>query len=65
MRSVALLALFCAALAASGCVVEPTTPAPAPRVEVIPAQPVGAVRWAPGHWAWRGGAWAWIPGHWV
>ena len=64
MRSVALLAAACAALVASGCVVA-TTPMPPPRVEVIPAQPVGAVHWVPGHWAWRGGVWGWVPGHWV
>ncbi|HET8576057.1 MAG TPA: hypothetical protein VFO18_03080 [Methylomirabilota bacterium] len=61
-----------AGLLLAGCVVaEPVPvvvrtppPAPPPRVEVVPVQPVPGHVWVQGHWAWRNGAYAWVPGHW-
>lgn len=39
-------------------------PAPAPRVEVIPAAPSVGYTWVPGFWQWNGRDYNWIPGYW-
>lgn len=39
-------------------------PAPAPRVEVVPAVPAVGYTWVPGFWQWNGRDYNWIPGYW-
>ncbi len=73
--SVSIRQMLCGVLlfAAAGCAVyEPAMvatppPLPAPRVEVMPAQPGPAYVWVAGHWAWRGPrrGYVWVPGYWA
>jgi len=37
---------------------------PAPRQEVLIAQPGPGYAWVQGHWAWQGNHWQWQAGHW-